>query len=105
MLRLLASCSLLVVLASPAVGASYTAKLAAPATERIIARDITWACGADACQGSTLESRPVVLCESLAKRAGKIDSFLVDGSALSDADLTKCNASAKATRPKAFAAQ
>ena len=91
--------------AAPAAAASYSAKLATPTSERIIARDIVWACGTDACQGSTQESRPVVLCQSLAKRAGKVDSFLVDGRALTDAELAKCNASAKAAPAKALAAQ
>ena len=52
-----------------------------PPRERFIARDIIWNCGAGACQGATDESRPLVLCQSLAKRAGKVDSFLVDGRA------------------------
>jgi hypothetical protein len=95
----------MVALAAPAAAASYSAKLAAPTTQRIIARDITWQCGADACQGSTSESRPVVLCESLAKRAGKVDSFLVDGRAFSDAELATCNASAKPGARQVLAAQ
>jgi len=105
MRQFLAFCSLLVLVASPVAAASYTAKLAAPTTQRIIARDITWQCGADACQGTTAESRPVVLCESLAKRAGKVDTFLVDGRAFSEAELATCNASVKSPATKAIAAQ
>jgi hypothetical protein len=105
MLRPFLMLSALAVLAAPAGAASYSAKLAAPTSQRFIARDITWACGADACQGSTQESRPVVLCQSLAKRAGKIDSFLVDGRAFSAAELGQCNASAKVDAGKALAAQ
>lgn len=104
--RYLAPSLVLLALPSPLAAASYTAKLAVPATERIIARDITWSCGADACQGSTVESRPVVLCESLARVAGKVDTFLVDGRAFSEAELTKCNGFAKAAAGnKAMAAQ
>ena len=88
-LVLSAACALL---PRPPLAATYSAKLAAPATERIIARDINWACGADACQGATDESRPAVLCQSLAKRAGRVDSFLVDGRAFAAAELDKCNA-------------
>jgi hypothetical protein len=91
--------------AAPAVGASYSAKLASPTSERFIARDIVWACGADACQGATEESRPVVLCESLARHAGRVDSFLVDGRAFGTAELDKCNASAKPSPAKALASQ
>ena len=81
--------------AAPAAAASYSATLATPATGRFIARDIVWNCGVAACQGATEESRPVVICESLAKRAGQIESFLVNGNALSPADLQRCNASAR----------
>jgi hypothetical protein len=89
----------------PASAATYSAKLTVPAAERIIARDISWRCGADACQGATEESRPVVLCQGLAKRAGRIESFLVDGRAFTAAELDKCNASAKAKASQALAAQ
>jgi hypothetical protein len=95
MLRLMLGLSAAVLAASPAIAATYSAKLAIPTTERFIARDIVWACGAAACQGSTAESRPVVLCQSLAKRAGRVDSFLVDGRAFEAAELERCNASAK----------
>jgi len=96
MFRLVLGISAVALTASPALAASYSAKLASPTSERFIARDITWNCGPDACQGATSESRPVVLCQSLAKRAGRVDSFLVDGQALAAGDLDKCNASAKA---------
>ena len=105
MLRSIAVLSALLGLAAPAAAANYSAKLATPANGRIIARDISWACGADACQGATLESRPAVLCEGLAKRAGRIDSFLVDGRAFSAAEIAKCNAAAKTSPAKALAAQ
>ena len=91
-------------IAAPATAATYSAKPATPISERFVARDITWACGPAACQGSTLESRPVVLCQSLAKRAGRIDSFLVDGRAFGADELAKCNSAAKATPAAAVAA-
>ena len=105
MLRSVLFLSAIALGAAPATAASYSAKLAVPTTERFIARDITWACGADACQGSTQESRPVVLCQSLAKRAGKVESFLVDGRAFTAAELDKCNTAAKGDASKALAAQ
>jgi len=91
--------------ATPAAAASYSAKLIQPTTNRIIARDIVWNCGAAACQGATDESRPAVLCQALVKQAGKVESFAVDGRAFSEAELGKCNASAKAEPSKALAAQ
>ena len=90
---------------APAAAASYSATLVTPATGRFIARDIVWSCGIAACQGSTEESRPLVLCESLAKRAGQIESFLVNGNALPPADLQRCNASAKAQPGAAVASK
>ncbi|GAA3898103.1 hypothetical protein GCM10022276_16370 [Sphingomonas limnosediminicola] len=91
--------------ATAATASSYSAKPAAPTTERFITRDITWNCTEAACQGATQESRPLVLCQSLAKRAGRLESFAVDGRALAAAELDRCNASAKAQGSKALATQ
>ena len=92
-------------IAAPAAATSYSAKLAAPTTQRFIARDITWACGSAACQGSTAESRPAVVCQSLAKRAGRIESFVVDGRAFGTSELDRCNASARGQKASSLAAQ
>ncbi|MFL6722228.1 MAG: CC_3452 family protein [Sphingomonas sp.] len=105
MFRPILTLSALAFAAAPALAATYSAKLDAPISERVIARDITWNCGADACQGATAESRPAVICESLAKRAGKLDSFLVDGRAFTAAELDRCNAAAKPATGKALAAK
>jgi len=86
--------------ATPALAGTYSAKPSiTPASARIIARDISWTCGPDACQGSTSESRPAVLCQGLAKRAGRLDSFIANGRAFGDAELAQCNASAKGGAP------
>ena len=83
--------------AAPATAATYSAKPAIqPEASRIIARDISWICGPDACQGSTAESRPAVLCQGLAKRAGQLTSFVANGRAFGETELAKCNLSAKA---------
>jgi hypothetical protein len=100
-----ASTLLLLAVAAPAAASNYSATLDSPLTGRLIARDISWNCGPAACQGATDESRPLVLCESLANRAGHVGSFLVDGRAFTAAELERCNASAKAEPAKAFAAQ
>jgi hypothetical protein len=105
MLRPICAFSALALTATAATAANYSAKPVVPVSERIVARDIIWTCGPDACQGATAESRPIVLCEGLAKKAGRIDSFLVDGRALSAAELDRCNAAAKAQPAKALAAQ
>ena len=91
--------------AAPAVAANYSATLIAPAAGKFIARDIVWTCGAAACQGSTDESRPVVLCQSLAKRAGQLERFLVDGRAFTPAELERCNAAARPAPTQSLAQQ
>ena len=91
--------------AAPVAASTYSAKPAVPTTERFIARDITWTCGPAACQGASEESRPAVLCQALAKRAGRIDSFVVDGRAFDAAQLQKCNSAAKANPNSTLGAQ
>jgi hypothetical protein len=100
----LALCALAMV-AAPASAGSYSARPMTPANGKLITRDIVWNCGPAACQGSTQDSRPAVLCQSLAKRTGLIESFLVDGRAFSAAELDRCNASAKPQPTQALAAQ
>ncbi len=83
-------------LPAAAAAATYSATPIAPtATKRIIARDISWACGPAACQGATESSRPIVICQGLAKQAGRLSSFIVDGRALPALELDKCNSAAR----------
>ena len=105
MVRALLAASVILVSASPLAAASYSAKPVTPTLQRFIAPDISWMCSADTCKGSTAESRPIVLCESLAKRAGRLDAFLVNGRAFTTPELAKCNAAARAEASKALASQ
>ena len=83
-------------IAAPALAGTYSAKPAtAPSSAKIIGKDISWNCTADSCRGSTEASRPVIICEDLAKRAGRIESFSADGKELSADQLAKCNSAAK----------
>lgn len=83
-------------ISAPAVAGSYSAKpVAAPTSAKIVGKDISWARHGDTYRGVTDASRPLVLCQDLAKRAGQIESFVADGQALSAAQLAKCNASVK----------
>jgi hypothetical protein len=100
----LAFCALALT-ATSAAASNYSASPAVPASGRFITRDIVWSCSPAACQGASDESRPQVLCQSLAKRTGRLDSFIVDGRALSAAELDRCNAWAKAPQTSALAAQ
>ena len=84
------------ILAAPALAASYSATPAAPiAATRVIDRDIRWACDHGSCRGATEDSRPLVLCQGLAKRTGRLDSFTVDGRGFSAEQLAACNRWAK----------
>jgi hypothetical protein len=105
MIRVSAFLIALGIASAPAAAATYSATLASPADGRLVGRDIVWSCGAAACQGATQESRPAVLCQSLAKRAGRVEAFLVDGRAFTASELERCNASAKSEPNKALAQQ
>lgn len=105
MFRALFALAAIALTAAPASAATYSAKPATSTSGKIIARDISWNCGPAACQGSTEESRPAVICQSLAKRTGRIESFIVDGRAFTAAELDRCNASARGEKTSALAAQ
>ena len=105
MFRSIIAIAVALIAAAPAAAANYTAKPAAQAPDKIVGREMVWKCGPAACSGSTSESRPLVLCQSLAKKAGLIDSFLVDGRPFSPAELDRCNAAAKVGPAAALAAQ
>jgi hypothetical protein len=96
MTRVAAFIAAATLVAAPAFASNYSAKpVAAPATAKIIGKDISWSCAGGTCRGSTEASRPIILCEDLAKRAGKIESFVADGKELSADQLAKCNSAAK----------
>jgi hypothetical protein len=105
MLRPILALSAIALAAAPAAASSYSATPGAPASGRFVTRDIVWNCGPAACQGATDESRPLVLCQSLAKKVGRIDVFLADGRSLAAEELNRCNAVAKAQPTQALAAQ
>lgn len=91
-------------LAAPAFAATYSAKpVAAPAAGKIIGKNISWSCAGDSCRGATETSRPLVLCQDLAKRAGRLESFIADGEPLSAEQLAKCNTAAKDGAPAELA--
>ena len=91
-------------LAAPAAAANYSAKLANPSQAgRIAVSDVLWTCGEQGCNGSTKNSRALVLCQGLAKKAGRIEAFTVDGREIAAADLDRCNASARASTAQTVA--
>jgi hypothetical protein len=88
--------------AAPALAATYSAKpLTAPTASKIAGKDIGWSCSGGTCKGSTETGRPLLICQDLAKRAGRLESFTANGQALGGAELEKCNA--RAAAPTALA--
>ena len=84
-------------LAAPAFAATYSGKPAAPGSQtRLVARSIVWTLSGESYRGQTEESRPLLICQSLAKHAGRLESFTVNGKALAEPELAKCNAAAPA---------
>lgn len=73
-------------------GAFYHAELAAPATEaRTIASGLLWNCADTACTANKGTSRPVIVCQRLAKEVGPISAFVANGEAIDAKDLQRCN--------------
>jgi len=95
MTRFAALIAVIALAAAPAVASTYSAKpLSAPSHNRIVGKDISWSCNGGTCQGSTETSRPLIICQDLARRTGRLESFAADGHALSAAELDKCNSRA-----------
>ena len=85
-----------ILLPASASAATYSAKPLVPAAaKRIVVRDIVWNCGPVDCTGATEDSRPLVLCQVLARKTGPIERFTVDGRALPASDLEACNKRAR----------
>jgi len=81
---------------APALAGTYAARpVTAPEAAKIIGKDISWACSAGTCRGSTEASRPLLLCQDLAKRAGRLESFVADGRDISADELARCNSAAR----------
>jgi len=103
MIRLLTALGAAALFTVPAAAATYSAKPMQASAQRIIARDVVWKCGPAACLAASEASRPAVVCQSLAKRAGLLESFVVDGRAFNAAELDRCNAFAKGASSQALA--
>ena len=96
MFRPLVAFTALAFAAVPASAATSSATTSGSPEARIAARDILWSCNSGTCTGSTGNSRPLVLCQGLAKQAGRIDSFNVNGRTIATDELARCNAVVKA---------
>ncbi len=85
--------------AGPAVAATsggYTAEVAAaPGADRLVIRDVMWRCEGSSCAGVRGNSRPAIDCAALARKVGRITSFVVAGRPIGADELEKCNARAR----------
>ena len=103
-MRLILTAAAALLVAAPAVAGTFTAQPAVPTKQgKIVARDIVWTCTDLGCRGATAESRPAVLCQALAKKAGRLTSFTANGRAFAAAELDRCNAAAPADADTAVA--
>ena len=82
-------------LSAPALASShYLAQPASPADARVVAKDVLWKCGDSGCGAERSNSRPDVICASLARQVGKLSRFSVAGAEFTPDQLEKCNAKA-----------
>jgi hypothetical protein len=84
-------------LAAPAFAAGHfdAQPLVRPAHERFVAGDNAWRCGEAGCTSARSSTRPALVCASLAREAGALRSFSVQGRAFSDEQLAACNGRAR----------
>lgn len=94
MTRTLTLAALLALPAAASAG-TYTATPSSAADGRVITRTASWTCGGAACTATSSASRPLVLCQGLAKKVGALSAFTADGRALAAEELAKCNAMAR----------
>jgi hypothetical protein len=73
---------------------AYTAALATPLSQprQEIVGGVLWKCTRDRCVAPAGGSRPVLVCERVAKTFGPIVSFSSPAGELSADELTRCNA-------------
>lgn len=116
MIRSIASAIIASAAALAATGASaqtasiyYVATPAvAPAKDRLMTRSTPWRLVNGNFVAAQAPERPLVLCQLVAKNAGQLSNFSVDGKAFDAAELDKCNAKAavaKVTMAKAVAGE
>jgi hypothetical protein len=65
---------------------------AAPAEPSFVVREQMWRCTGAVCTAAASNSRPLVLCMALARKAGPVMSFEAAGMALGTELLARCNA-------------
>ncbi len=72
--------------------ASQATLAAPPAAGTMIVREQTWRCEGASCTAGASNSRPLIACMALARKAGRVERFTTAGTALGEAELARCNA-------------
>ena len=84
--------------ASPALAQTphYSAELAAaPSDNRLVVRDSVWRCSGAQCVSGRSPRRHILVCAGLARSAGEIRRFAVEGREFDSEQLATCNAGAR----------
>ncbi len=92
-----AAATLFVAVPAVAQAPAYRAIPATPATalQNVVVGETLWKCAPEGCTTTKSASRPAILCAQAVKKLGRLDSFVVNGTAVGTDDLAKCNAKAK----------
>jgi len=77
------------VAAGPGYSATLEAALPAPKSE--IVNSVMWKCAGATCAAPDQGSRPVLVCQKVAKKFGTVARFTAPSGELSADDLAKCN--------------
>ncbi len=85
--------SLTPVTANAAAPARYSASLMTALAEpkQAIIAEALWKCAGDSCSAQDLGSRPVLVCQQVARKFGPVAAFTSVSGAFSAEDLAKCN--------------
>lgn len=97
MIRFTTAAIVSLLIAAPAMASTnFTATLKAPKADsaRIVAYDVVWLCADTTCEASINRKKATVsVCKKVVKQIGEVAAFASENNALSEEELSKCNAS------------
>ncbi|NJC34320.1 hypothetical protein GGR88_001794 [Sphingomonas jejuensis] len=95
-LPLLAAAMMIAAPAAAQTAPTHSVRLAAaPEQGRVVVRDVLWTCAGNSCTGGRSDSRPAIVCQSVARRFGAVDAFAVGDRVFDAAELERCNGAAQ----------
>ena len=92
--RLLACALIGAAVPAAAAPAWWSAGLAKPleSPRSAIVNSVMWKCAGDQCSAPAQDSRPLLVCQKVARKFGTVTRFVSPAGALSADELAKCNA-------------